>query len=447
MISFVTKKDGNAAKMELVFLSSIFYNVSILDKLGVLCMLVLDKQNIIPYLQARYPNFCAGGSVSVSEIGDSEEDNPGLINHIYRVSNGRESMIVKQGLEQIRSSSDFFLPPNRNRTEYLTLKLRGEVIGKYVPKLYGCDYENNIFCMEDVSYLGNARVELTKGKMFPNLGPQMAEYVATANFYSSEFYLDTPTFRNLCNTFTNTDMRAVMENWLFLREAPFPPNPELEWVQQALKNDKEFIAENFLLRHKFMSCPETLVHADTHTSNIFLDENIIKIIDMEYTFGGPFCYDLGYFISSLITQFCGAYKRPFPSEEDRCSYQAYILTTIVNTYEYFVCYFKDFWDKDAKEVYRSCPAWRDKLMEGFLPDVLGFAALPIFAPIIGSDEGWMDVAVIPDPTDRRNIKYLLILLARHLLLNRSKYATIRDAVADMVKVSEDYLNKLVSSIS
>ena len=90
--------------------------------------------------------------------------------------------------------------------------------------------------MEDVSYLGNARVELTKNRMFPNLGRQMAEYSAAANFYTSEFYLDTPTFRNLCNSFTNTEMRNIMETWVFLREAPFPVNPETGWLQQALKD-------------------------------------------------------------------------------------------------------------------------------------------------------------------------------------------------------------------
>lgn len=405
-------------------------------------MLVLDKQNMIPYLQEHYPAFCAGGPITVSEIGDSEEDNPGLINHIFRVSNGAESMIVKQGRETIRSNDAYLVPPRRNRQEYLSLKLRGQIIGKFVPKVYGVDYENNVFCMEDVSYLGNARVELTKGRMFPNLGRQMAEYVATANFYTSEFYLDTPIFRRLCNTFTNSDMRRIMETWLFLRESPFPGNPETEWLRQALKEDKEFIAENYLLRHKFMSCPETLVHADTHTSNIFLNDEIIKIIDMEYTFGGPFSYDLGYFVNSLITQFCGAYFRPFSSQEDRVRFQAYILTQIIETYEYFVCYVKDFWDKDAKECYRNCTAWRDKFIEGFLPDILGFACIPTFAVIVSDGDGWMDIAVIPDPKDRLNAKYMLVVLCRHLLVNRCKYHTIQEAVEDIIRVCEDFLSKL-----
>lgn len=405
-------------------------------------MLVLDKQNMIPYLKEHYPDFCDRGPITVSEIGDSEEDNPGLINHIFRVSNGKGSMIVKQGQERIRMDGEYPVPPMRNRQEYLSLKLRGTIIGKFVPKVLGIDYENNVFAMEDVSYLGNARVELTRNRMYPNLGRQMSEYVAAANFYTSEFYLDTPTFRRLCNAFTNTEMRNIMEQWVFLREAPFPSNPDTEWLRQALAEDREFISENFLLRHKFMSCPECLVHADTHTSNIFLNEEIIKVIDMEYTFGGPFSYDLGYFTNSLITQFCAACFRPFPSEEARREFQTYILTQIIESYEYFVCYFKDFWDKDAKEHYRSCTAWRDKFIDGFLPDILGFACIPTFAVVLAPGDGWMDIAVIPDGKDRLNAKYMLVVLCRHLLVNRSKYRTIHEAVEDMVRVCEDFLNKL-----
>jgi 5-methylthioribose kinase len=213
-------------------------------------------------------------------------------------------------------------------------------------------------------------------------------------------------------------------------------------LKKALQEDGEFIAENFLLRHKFMSCPETLVHADTHTSNIFLDEEVIKVIDMEYTFGGPFSYDLGYFINSLITQFCAACFRPFPREEDRRTYQTYILTQIIETYEYFVCYFKDFWDKDAKEVYRSCPAWRDKFIESLLPDILGFACIPTFAVVLAPGDGWMDIAVIPDAKDRLNAKYMLVVLCRHLLVNRHKYTTIQEAVEEIVHICDDFLRKL-----
>ena len=81
-------------------------------------------------------------------------------------------------------------------------------------------------------------------------------------------------------------------------------------------------------------------------------------------------------------------------------------------------------------------------IESFLPDILGFACIPTFAVVLAPGDGWMDIAVIPEEKDRLNAKYMLVVLCRHLLVNRSKYATIHEAVKDIVRVCEDFLAKL-----
>ena len=63
-----------------------------------------------------------------------------------------------------------------------------------------------------------------------------------------------------------------------------------------------------------MSKSETLIHGDFHTSNIFADDTHLKVIDMEYTFGAPFSYDLGFIIANIISQACSAAFRPFDTE-------------------------------------------------------------------------------------------------------------------------------------
>ena len=54
----------------------------------------------------------------------------------------------------------------------------------------------------------------------------------------------------------------------------------------------------------------------------------------------------------------------------------------------------------------------------------------------------MDIAVIPEAKDRLNAKYMLVVLCRHLLVNRSKYATIQEAVEEIVTICQDFLSKL-----
>ena len=406
-------------------------------------MLVLNKENMAAYLQEKLPKFANAGPISVSAIGDSEEDNPGLINFIFRVNNGKDRIIVKQGLEQIRAEvqQDYRVPLNRNRLEYTTLKLRNSLVAEYVPQVYGVDLENNVFFMEDVSYLGNARVELTKNYMFPLMGRQVAEYVAKSCFYTSEFYLDTPTFRELSKTYTNTEMRRVMEHWVFLRESPFGDSPITGWMRKVLDDDDELMAQTYLLRHQFMSTPEAMIHGDLHTSNLFLNEERLKVIDMEYTFAGPICYDIGYFLNSIISQYCSSFGRPFPTEEARREFQTYILRTISDTYEYFMAYFKEYWDKDAKDYYRKSTAWRDKLMSKFLPDILGYAAIPGLGVILSGGDGWLDFRAIPDEDFRLDIKYLSATVSRHFLINRFKYTSMDQALADLIRLCHEFLEK------
>ena len=57
-------------------------------------------------------------------------------------------------------------------------------------------------------------------------------------------------------------------------------------------------------------------------------------------------------------------------------------------------------------------------------------------------DGWMDIAVIPDEKDRLNAKYMLVVLCRHLLVNRTKYRTIHEVAEEIVKQCEAFLSKL-----
>ena len=54
----------------------------------------------------------------------------------------------------------------------------------------------------------------------------------------------------------------------------------------------------------------------------------------------------------------------------------------------------------------------------------------------------MDIAVIPHEKDRLNAKYMLVVLCRHLLVNRSNYTTIQEAVAEIITICQDFLSKL-----
>ena len=194
-------------------------------------MWILEEGQILPYLRIHYPVFDQSGPVDIQCIGAPEgEEKPlepdegGLINYIFRVSNGKQSVIVKQGRSTSRKNDKIVLPIWRNRQEYETLRLRHAIVPQYTPETYYVDWENAVFLMEDVSDLAQVRKLLCSGVMLLGLAEQVGEFVAASTFYCSEFYLEADLFRRLSTCFRNSDMRSIMENWVFLRDAPCLPH-------------------------------------------------------------------------------------------------------------------------------------------------------------------------------------------------------------------------------
>ena len=110
-----------------------------------------------------------------------------------------------------------------------------------------------------------------------------------------------------------------------------------------------------------MSKSETLIHGDFHTSNIFADDTHLKVIDMEYTFGAPFSYDLGFIIANIISQACSAAVRPFDTETHRKNYVAYLISLIEMLYTYYIEFFFEYWEKDAKLEYKITNGYKESL--------------------------------------------------------------------------------------
>ncbi len=410
-------------------------------------MIVLDKTNLIPYLREHYPAFDTSGQVAVSAIGDDAEDSQGLINYLFRARNDRESIIIKQARANMRLDDDVestdasYCPPqDRNYSEYLTIKLRRAITPDYVPQVYYADRENHVFFMEDVSYLKPGRSQLAHNVMIDGLAERVAEFLADIHFYTTEFYLETGEFRELGRRFVSTGMRAIMENWLFLRDTPTHKCPPLTQHFLPYIFADDIVVQSHILRHKYMNTTEAFIHSDIHTSNIFASGSELKVIDMEYTFAGPVAYDLGYFLASLVSQYCSAAFRPFPSEKERTGFKQYLLASI---YSLVDCYQKRFaahWNDEAKAVYRACPGFRDAFLAEIVPDTAGYAAMPMFTLCVSSFGFTQEFEVIEDETLKLHALQLHCSLGRRFLMNRERIRTPQDMVETILEGERAYLN-------
>ena len=284
-----------------------------------------------------------------------------------------------------------------------------------------------------------ARAQLARGTAIDGLADRVARFLCDNHFYTSEFYLDTQEFRELDRRFVNTGMRAIMENWLFLRDTPTHKCPALTRHVLPYIFADDIVVQSHQLRPKYMNSTQAFIHSDVHTSNIFADAGQIKVIDMEYTFAGPMAYDLGYFLASLVSQYCSAAFRPFPSQGERDDFKRYLLASIHTLVDGYQKRFAAHWDDEAKAVYRACPGFRDAFVEGLVPDTAGYAAMPMFTLCVSSFGFTQEFEIIPDEVLKLHALQLYCSLGRRFLMGRERIRTPEDMVAAILEGEREYL--------
>lgn len=407
-------------------------------------MKLLSKESITDYLKIHMPDMDFSKPLIISEIGDGsiEEDGDGYINFVFRVSDGNYRLIVKQGRTEGRCVP-FKLSEERNQLEYESMKIRRAIVPEYIPELYFYDEENKVFAMEDVSHLKIVRFQMNKSVKFPKLAAQAAEYLAKTHFYTSEYYLTVSEFRKLTSHFMNDQMRFIFDTHAFITKQEGSAyggdmDPAYESFLKNIVLDPEIVRARYLMREAYMKKGETFIHGDFHTSNIFADQEEMKVIDMEYTFCGPIGYDAGYLASHFLSQYICAIFRPFDSEAEREDFRYYCLNSISELWEEYFRHFFECWDKDAKDFYRNVPGLKDDLKKQWLADIIGFCANANMSRCSG-DIGYPEYDELTNEEDRKHAVAMSILIDRNLLLHKNDYSCVSQCIDAIGNTADEYL--------
>ena len=406
----------------------------------------ITKDNIIPYLKEHMPELKDCDSIVISQVGEGsqEEDGDGYVNFIFRIHTDKGNFVLKQGQELARTGRDP-IAMYRNKLEYDSMRIRYAIVPEYTPFLKFYDAENNLFVMEDVSNLRIVRFQLNKNRMFPDLGRKCGECMAKMEFYTSEYFLSREEYRKLQAKFANTEMRKIMEDGMFMdifnMEVERGLGEEFNTFARGIMYDPRFETERFKLRRNFMSHADGLIHGDMHTSNIFASEDAMKVIDMEFSFIGPFGYDLGYLTGNLISQYCAACFKPFASEADRREFKAYLLATIKSLFETYFKTFAACWDKDAKERYQGADGLRRSIFDEIMRDAPGYAAIVNWFRCTGEIE-YPDFEVIGNLEDKRHAQTLSLMMDWQLMFQREQFMSVDDLIDVILFVEEEYWKKI-----
>jgi len=416
-------------------------------------MMTLSKDSITEYLKKHMPDLDFSRPLIISEIGEgtAEDDGDGYVNYVFRVSDGKRKMILKQARPVGRVTGHTGMCMKRTAIEYDYMKIGRVIVPEYIPELYFYDDENLVFAVEDVSYLKICRFQLNKSEMFPKMAQQLADYLARMHFYTSDYYLDTEVFRKMQIRFTNGKMRKFFDDRTFISfdcgegmdadEIGFELNPEYADDIRSLILDPRVILERHKMRELYMRKAEVLLHADFHTSNFFVSKEQMKAIDMEFTFFGPAAYDLGYLQANLVSQAaCGAFRH-FDSPQEQIEFVSFILNTMKTIFTEYCRVFFACWDKDAKPIYQGIPGLQEHVRKQLLQDMIGFCANShIFR--CAADIPYPEYDDLNDKETIKKAKILSLMMDHLMILRREEYQTAQAWIEDLLAMMKEYLAKV-----
>lgn len=387
-------------------------------------VLDLNPANLADYLRSRTHLIDGPGPVDVREVtgGPESPEEEGFVNFIFRVRQGERSWIVKQSRDYLRTVAlKRDLSPERNYSEYLAFVLRAGIDEGSVPRMHFVDQVNNVFVMEDLREreLRPLRYQLNEGIEFPRFAGQVADFLASNHFFTSELFLDKDTFRRLQVDFANLSMRAVMEDVVLTRMLIVPDESPLNQLGTRAWQDPQLRLELMRIRDVLIRKGECLIHGDLHTSNLFTHPEHMRVIDMEYAFVGPFSYDLGYLLANFISQYAAfTFNTRFPLAKRR-RFQQYLLATISEVLNEYFSRFAEHFARSAKPIYADTAGYlEDYLFPEVLHEAIGFMAAANLHRIANLAP-FPDFDSIPDATDRLLAQGLSVAIDESLLRNRA----------------------------
>lgn len=399
----------------------------------------LTKETVVEYVRkspVMEQLFLPDDEMAVVDLAEG-----GNINLIFRVHSSADrsrSVLVKQALPHSRRYPDFKMPLNRAKLEYDVLSLEEKWCPGLTPEVYYYDETMYVNLMEDLNNHLIMRDGLSKGIAYPKFAQDAGLFLARTLFYTSDLYLSSSEKKSMVTRFINPVMCKVTEDLYF--NEPCKPHPNNRWTEPHLDQKVKAIYANpaiqgemLVLKEKFMTQAQALLHGDFHTGSVLLNPDDTRFIDPEFAFYGPIAFDIGSMVGNLVIGY--ATQEFYAQEpEKRASYRKSVLEMIRQTWIVFDNEFRQLWgtegDKDEWDSAYLTQSYMAQLFE----DTLGYAAAEMFRRTIGM--AWVDDFIgIKDLTIRAKAEHLTLSIAEAWLLKRSEIQSIDDAIDMLLDVS------------
>lgn len=351
---------------------------------------------------------------SVEEVGD------GNLNLVFIVKDAAgRGVVVKQALPYVRLvGPDWPMSEQRADREAAALRIHGALDPDRTCALLHYDASRYAMVIEDLTDHRVWRRALNEGIRNEGAAHDMGLYVANVAFGTSVLGMHHQEQKQQAAASINPELCEITEDLVFTepyvdagRNSVIPAN---EPDARALAADDRMVEEMGLMKLRFMTVAQALVHGDLHTGSVMVrrDEeggHSVKAFDPEFSFYGPIGFDLG----ALWANYAIAAARAFAlGEDDRA---AWALDLLDETWRAFDGRMRELWpERRDPRVFRDgmLERWFDELRL----DAAGFAAAKMARRIVGLAKN-SDIETLPEEL-REGAARGVLLAARRIAVER-----------------------------
>ncbi|RLL40618.1 S-methyl-5-thioribose kinase [Oceanobacillus piezotolerans] len=320
---------------------------------------------------------------------DSRELGDGNLNHVFHIFDqaSGQSIILKQSLPYLKMVGQSVpLTLDRVRIECEALRIHGDLCPDQTPKLYAYEPDFALIAMEDLSDYTVLRRGLIERERYPLFAEHIGSFLARTMFFTSDLAMDQQEKKLRVKSFMNPELCNITEDLILY--APFTKSrmnifePQIRDAVEQIWKEEELHLEVALLREKYLTNAQALLHGDLHTDNIFIKPDSIKIIDREFAFYGPIGFDIGTVIANLLLNFSGQEGWSTDAEK-RAEYRRYLLDTINDLWTHFEFEFRELWNDYASARLVNTRGYQESYMARLLQDTIGFAGVIMLCRVYG----------------------------------------------------------------
>lgn len=396
----------------------------------------MTEDNIIQIVKEKTSFFSEEARLSIVEISD------GNINYVYRVSDGKKSVIVKVSTEKIRTSGNP-LSTDRSRIEMNALLDEQTMAKDSVPEIYYRDEKACLLIMEDLYNYQNLRYALMNEEQFSTLAKDMINFLSKTLTLSSDLVMDSLEKKEKVKSYVNPMLCRITERLVFSEPYDEEVNTNIltkeneQFFIQELYHDEKLKLKVAQLKYIFETKAQCLLHGDLHTGSIFVKEGSTKILDPEFAFYGPAGYDIGNTIANLIFSWA------------RCActtknnlFLEYVENGIVEIIDGF--------KEEAKNILLEKTTNRSYQNETFihywiddvLMDTAGMCGTELIRRIVG-DAKVKDITSIENTEEKCLAERICVLIGKTLIMNKESIKAGIDYRNIMLKIKEEQCNEIL----